>query len=159
MTPLEKHPRRAVQFALILSVVLCPIASAQKYGTLAPSTLSCTRSSIALGNATLPACSETKAEELDSVTYYMSAYCVSCTAPETLIAAPALILHIGLQNGACPSPVAFSFTGQVYSYGSGAYIGGTLTAQSTKASGRIVSTIDCNGVPTITGPNGGRLAC
>ena len=140
--------------------LFCSIAAeAQTYGTLQPSTLSCTRSSIAFGNAVLPACIESKAATLDSVAYYFSAYCSLCAGNETLIAIDLLRLNIGLANGPCTLGVGWNFTGGVFGTGSGAYIAGTLSAQSSVAFARIASSIDCNGIPSDTGPNGSRLQC
>lgn len=158
MKYLDNQRCRIVLVALTLVIALCASANAQTYGPLAPATLSCTRSSLSLGFATLPACSESKGDALDRLNYWVSAYCEACSA-NTLITAPTLVLNIGLQNGACPSAVLWSFNGGVLGSGASAYIFGTLTATSTKARGTIATSEDCNGVPTATGPNGGRLAC
>lgn len=159
MRDIDGHLLKAALLIVFVGSVLCSNSSAQTYGTLSPSTLSCTRSSIALGNAVLPACIENKAEVFDSLGYYVSAYCVACNGTETLIEMPAIKLNIGQQNGPCPSVVTWNFTGGVFGSGSSAYIGGTLTAQSATSWARIAASADCNGGTTQTGPNNSRLGC
>jgi hypothetical protein len=146
-------------FACALILLNCS-ANAQTYGSLHASTLSCTRSSLALGNATLPTCSEAKFEDLDSVYYYISAYCEHCGVM-TLISIIPIHLGIGLANGPCTIGVAWNFAGGYYpaSGASPEYIGGSLSARSSTAFGRISSSVDCNNLPVLTGNNGQRLDC
>jgi hypothetical protein len=157
MTLFGSHRLIHLLLAGVAGTLLCPAAFADIYGNLYAPSLSCTRASLAFGDAVLPACIENKASELDSVTYYVSVWCVTCDNAETIISITPLHLNVGLQNGPCPNPVGWNFSGAIYQ--PGPYIGGTLSAQSTKAFARITSSNDCNGVTTDTGPNGSRLPC
>jgi hypothetical protein len=149
-----------VGLAVAALLVTARGANAQRYGTLAPSTLSCTRGSMALGDAVLPNCTDSHTEYLDSVEYYVSAYCEGICS-ETLIAITPLPFNIGLNNGPCTVPVAYSFYGAVYpaSGGSLPYIGGTLTGISQYGRARINSSTDCDGELTDTGDWGAQLPC
>lgn len=151
----ERDMKRNFIFAcVLLTCLFSSYARAQtgSLGTLQPSSLSCTRASLALGDAVLPTCSEGKIEFADSVTYYVSAECATCGGAETLIEVPGLILNIGQHAGPCTVPVTWTFSGGIYSGGStGSYIGGTIYAASTLGYARLVSSIDCNDVPLTTG--------
>lgn len=139
--------------------VSCPSGRAQS--SLEPGSLSCTRSSLAYGDAVLPACYESKTSTLDSVTFYVSAYCKDCsTNQENLIAITPLQINIGLQNGPCTQGVYWLLSGGVALGGqTGSYIYGNLSAQSTIAFGRQASSVDCNGIPAQSGDIGSRLDC
>jgi hypothetical protein len=67
-----QHFAKALLLIVVSAVLMPSTARAQQYGMFG---LSCTRASLALGDAVLPGCAENKAETLDSVTYYVSAYC------------------------------------------------------------------------------------
>jgi hypothetical protein len=133
--------------------------NAQAQYTLSPGSLSCTRYSLALGFATLPACYESKAETLDRVNFYVSAYCVACAGGYETLPNITLTLNIGQQNGPCTNPVAWQLSGGTAGSGSAAYIYGNLQAQSDVAFARISGSEDCNGVPAYSGDNGSRLDC
>ena len=142
---------------LCLLAASCPRLMAQPW-TLVPSSLSCTRSSLDLGFATLPACWETKISFLDRVVFWVSARYESPCGSESLPSIT-LIQNIGLNNGPCTKGVGWNLQGAVAGAGSTAYVYGIFSAQSIIAQATIRGSMDCNGVPFYDGDNGARLAC
>jgi hypothetical protein len=146
-------------WSIVSADTFCPSVWGQS--TLENSTLSCTRSSLAYGDAVLPACYESKTSTLDSISFYVSAYCKDCaTNQENLIAITPLQINIGLQNGPCTQGVSWLLSGGAAVGGNtGSYIYGNLSAQSTIAFARQASSVDCNGIPAQSGDIGSRLDC
>ena len=153
--------RRLLLFIWFSGVILFALSpSAQAQSSVDSSTLSCTRSSVALGFATLPSCYESKQETSDRINFWVSAYCKdSCGVKSNNPITIQLTINIGQQNGPCANPVAWQLSGGIAGSGTSAYIYGTLQAQSDMVFARISGSEDCNGIPTYTGDNGSNLAC
>ncbi len=136
-------------------VALAPKGNAQNQAvwSIDPTTLSCSRYSLDLGYANLPACRENKISYLDSITFYVTASCKSCA--NTYEPLPSLKLgpvNIGLKNGPCNAGVAWSLSGGVQGSGtSSAYVYGSFYAQSTIGFVRLLGEENCDGIPDYTG--------
>lgn len=156
----HKHAIKSLYRAVFAALLLCAGANAQKYGTLMPSTLECSRTSLALGIIGLPACGESLFETLDDVQYDINAVCDKCSV-ETYIFITPIHLRVGLTNGPCTVGVAWTYKGGAYPAAgiNLPYIGGALSARSSVAWAKLYSSVDCNDVPFVTGDNGKRLDC
>ena len=143
---------KTVLLIVIALVDLAPKGNAQNQAvwSIDPTTLSCSRYSLDLGFASLPACRENKTSYLDSIHFYVKASCKSCA--DTYEPLPSLNLgpvNIGLQNGSCNSGVAWSVSGGVLgpSGTSSGYVYGSFYAQSSIGFVRLYGTEDCSGIP------------
>jgi hypothetical protein len=162
-----RNPRTAYiqwMFGAMLTVNAVPLVHAQ--WTMDPNSLSCTRQSINLGNAPLPACTESKIAFLDQFTYYASALCyqtqMACSANgQQELPQIQLTVNVGLANGPCTNGVNLAFNGGVQAGGqTGSYVWGNLSATSSVAYALLQGSEDCNLIPVYTGtPSGTRLQC